>query len=253
LFQASGAAGDEAAALQAIQQAVRETPEKAEAWNLYYAFAYQSGHLDAIRGNVDAASAADPDGKRLPVPIAILGLARKAGKARWSDYARMMDAYAAQSIENDPPPAQLQTLAWTADELSGMVREAPDMPARPQALIHLAGVYASLGANELAAVQASEAYPDLPNTERAAAAHFLAQMHSQKGDFPKALEYVNDALRLSPQDINVWMTSAGILAAAGQRDGALQRYQQILRQFRDLPQESRQEIDKAMSALRNPL
>lgn len=247
LAQAALGLGDNDGAFDAIDRAVAAGPERADAWNLYYALALQSQRMEDFRAALDSAAAGSAD--TLPAPAAAAAIARRDGPAVWPQAAQALAAYGARIKGEAAPPEQVQTLAWAADELAHLVRGDAGFAERPLALFHIAAVYRSLDALAPAAAFAEEAYPGLPPAEKTQAALFLAMRHSEAGRHGEAQRMIDDALRLAPREFDVWLASARVLKAAGQRGPALDRYRQLLRQFSNIPAETREMLDREIRDL----
>lgn len=250
LFQSWLGLGDDDEAFAAIDKAVAADPHRADSWNFYYAYALQTQRIEAFRAAL--ARAAVESVNALPPPAAAIAVARRDGPPVWLQAAQALAAYGAGMQGEARTPEQAQTLAWASDELAGLFRERPAFADRPMALFHLAAAYRTLDALPQAAALAEEAFAELPPAEKTQAALFLAMQHSEAGRHEEAQRMIEEAMRLAPREFDVWLASARVLKAAGQRGPALDRYRHILRQFSAIPAATRAVLDAEMDALQTP-
>jgi len=250
LFQAHLALDETGAAEEAIAESAKRMPENEQVWIVFFAYAVQHDRHDFFRATLlDAVK--ERDG---PLPLSVDASATfwQEGPGALPDIAQRFAETAERLAGEGAGPYTTRSLIWGLNLVSFAAQRSETLTPETRALTlyRFARAYQPLGATRRAVDLMQRALPDLPRDEQVTAAMFLTSSYWNKQQFDAAVSLMEDMKVRASNNSDVWIMLARSYAKAGRREEALDTYRYILMNFRYLPEEVREGIEREYDMLR---
>lgn len=242
---------DEEEAEKAFVAAAKAAPNNPETWSAFAQFSKQSNRPKAFQDAVTRACAEVLKAGKEPLPqLETVALVWKEGSDKLPEATEKLARAFQTALEAGIAPDEARkAYGWPAEVLLVEAQKSDVAKAdRGLAMLNIGTMLHKMGLLSLAGTVLQASVNELPPQQAALAAKEASQVFARQNQNKEALDMLQKAVKLDPDNLETRLAYARTLAKQGRNTAAIEEYKRIL-ELPSIGLEAREVITKEMRAL----